>query len=560
MPRLPRLAWISVLCLLLPCVAGGAAVTQQPAPVELYEARQRGLALARRGQADSALPLLRRVVAHDSADAELWQFYGRAAAEKDLAEEAVRALEHAFALGAFNRGVTAMQIASLYARLGQPTRALDWLERAAANRVQHPERVLDDPAFAALRDSARLATIYSRAGAATLTREEKWRRDIDFFSREARRMHAHPERPAHSQAFADSVAALKARVPVASDININMGLRRLVVMLGDSHSAVARDSSMRMLPIDVYLFGDGVYVVNGLGDAAQHVGRRVVAIGNRGIEDVVRAVGGFIPRDNESDLRARLPAALINTAFLAEVGVANGDGTVDVALEDRAAKRITARLSGGPMRASSRLPARVGNVQLPYLDRSRPIWTRDVPEARALYINFNAVAETDSLKLAPFARRLAIQLRDAQYRHLIIDVRLNGGGNTFLLPPLIQAIASFTAADTSRRVYVITSRHTFSAAQNFVGKLEWLVNPILVGEPTGSAPNFTGETTATVLPYSGLMINISNRWHMNSDWEDKRDWIAPDIPVPVQSADYLAGRDPALEAVLALIKRAMAAS
>jgi hypothetical protein len=170
-----------------------------------------------------------------------------------------------------------------------------------------------------------------------------------------------------------------------------------------------------------------------------------------------------------------------------------------------------------------------------------------MPEARALYVNFNAVASDEKDPLAAFSQRLAQQLKDPKYRSLVVDVRLNGGGNTFLLPPLVQAIASFTAADSTRKVYVLTSRHTFSAAQNFVSKLEWLINPVFVGEPTGSAPNFAGEGSATMLPYSGITIGISNRLHMNSDWEDQRIWIAPHIPVKLKSADYFGGKDPVLE-------------
>ncbi|HEY0809930.1 MAG TPA: hypothetical protein VGD49_07190, partial [Longimicrobiales bacterium] len=213
------------------------------------------------------------------------------------------------------------------------------------------------------------------------------------------------------------------------------------------------------------------------------------------------------------------------------------------------------RLAGGPLRAFHGLMAPISGTRPFYLDRNRPYWTRDLPEARALYLNFNQVAEMDTLKLATFSQRLAMQLRSASYNNLVVDVRLNGGGNTFLLPPLIQAIASFAVADTTRRVYVITSRHTYSAAQNFVSKLEWLLNPVFVGEPTGSSPNFTGEGTATVLPYSRLMVGISNRMHMNSDWEDKRAWIAPQLPVPLSSADFFSGRDPALQAIISLVNQ-----
>lgn len=533
-----------------PLLLAGIVHGQELTPVEILEARGRIAELTQRGQPDSALIVLRQIVKRDSADAYLWRQYGRLAAQQKRWPEAAGALEHAFALGVFNRANTALEIARIHLAAGQQTKALDWIERAAANRLQQPQRFIMDTAFAMLRDSARLRAIYPVADAGDLSRDEKWRRDIDFFAREAQRMHVHPERPAHSRAFVDSVAALKRRIPASSDASVKLGLRRLVAMLKDGHSGMQRDSTMRLLPVDLYWFSDGVFVVSGIGDAARYVGRRVINIGGRPVSEVARAVSGFITRDNDMDLRARLPAALINTSFLSEIGIAKADGTVDVTLEDEGGRRDVVNMAGGPLRSSSGLWAETKAPRPFYLDRSRPYWTRDVPEAKALYLNFNAVREIDSLSLGAFSQRLAAQLRDSAYKNLIVDIRANGGGNTFLLPPLIQAIASFAAVDTARRIYVITSRHTFSAAQNFAGKLEWLLDPVFVGEPTGSSPNFTGESTATVLPYSGLQVGISNRMHMNSDWEDQRSWIAPDLPVALSSADFFAGRDPALAAII----------
>ncbi len=545
---------VRAVCLIILVATATKSDAQQLTPVQLYEAKNRSAELQQQSKPDSALILLRRIAPLDSADANLWRRYGRVARQQRQWDEAARALRHAYDMGAFNRGVTALEIAGVYASAGQPTNALNWLEHAAANRLQHPGRIAVDPAFTELRDSARFIALYPRANATTLSRDEKWQRDIEFFMREAQRMHVHPERPAHSREFIDTIAAMKARVPTSTDMSIKLGLRRAVAMLRDGHSGMAPDSSMRMLPIDVYFFSDGVYVVNGVGEASKHVGSKVVALGRKSIDDVARAVSAYITRDNDSDLRARLPSALANTSILADIGAVNADGTVDVTLEDKTGKRSVERMAGGPLRRPLGLMSPTQAAKPFYLDRSRVYWTRELPEARALYLNFNAVSEMDSLRLPEFARRLAEQLRNPSYRNLVVDVRLNGGGNTFLLPPLIQAIASFAATDTTRRLYVITSRHTYSAAQNFTSKLEWLLNPTFVGEPTGSAPNFTGEGTGTVLPYSGIQMGISNRMHMNSDWEDKRVWIAPQIPVPLSSADFFAGRDPALQAIIAVAK------
>lgn len=199
-------------------LAARPALAQQLTPAELYQARNRSVELQQQGKPDSALALLRRIAPLDSADANLWRRYGRLARQQRQLDEAARALEQAYRLGAFNRGVTALEIASIYATSGKPTSALNWLEQALANRLQQPNRLRDDTTFILLRDSARFGALFPRANDPSLSRDEKWRRDIDFFMREAQRMHVHPERMAYSRAFADTIAALKARVPTSTDM------------------------------------------------------------------------------------------------------------------------------------------------------------------------------------------------------------------------------------------------------------------------------------------------------------------------------------------------------
>jgi hypothetical protein len=105
------------------------------------------------------------------------------------------------------------------------------------------------------------------------------------------------------------------------------------------------------------------------------------------------------------------------------------------------------------------------------------------------------------------------------------------------------------------RLWVLTSRTTFSAAQNFINQVERWTDATFVGEPSGSKPNFAGEDTELLLPYSGVRGSISTRWWQDSGPLDRRQWIAPHQSVGVRSTDYFANRDPVLEAVLQALDR-----
>ena len=84
----------------------------------------------------------------------------------------------------------------------------------------------------------------------------------------------------------------------------------------------------------------------------------------------------------------------------------------------------------------------------------------------------------------------------------------------------------------------------------FAAQLERYTPAVFVGEPTGSSPNFVGETNFVELPYSKVRVSLSNLYWQNSNAQDRRTWIPPRIPVAPTFASYMAGRDPALDAAL----------
>ena len=77
-----------------------------------------------------------------------------------------------------------------------------------------------------------------------------------------------------------------------------------------------------------------------------------------------------------------------------------------------------------------------------------------------------------------------------------------------------------------------------------------MTNEMFVGEPTGSRPNFVGESIPYSLPYSKATGTVSDLYWQRSWPMDDRMWIAPDLPAPPSIMAFLAGKDPAMEAIL----------
>ena len=66
----------------------------------------------------------------------------------------------------------------------------------------------------------------------------------------------------------------------------------------------------------------------------------------------------------------------------------------------------------------------------------------------------------------------------------------------------------------------------------------------------GGSPNLYGDARPIDLPSSGQALFMATRYWERSTPDDERITIEPEIHAVLSSADYVAGRDPVLQAIL----------
>jgi len=179
-------------------------------------------------------------------------------------------------------------------------------------------------------------------------------------------------------------------------------------------------------------------------------------------------------------------------------------------------------------------------------------WFEYLDQPKLVYFQYNRVQNDGKESIAKFSARLLDFVEHHDVQKLVIDMRWNSGGNNFLNAPLLEGLIRCTKIDQPGKLFVIVGRNTFSAAMCGATQIERYTKAVMVGEPTGSSPNFIGETVIVKLPYSRMTASISDLYWENSVAMDYRTWIAPRIYTPPTFAAYRAGRDPALEAILAV--------
>lgn len=386
-----------------------------------------------------------------------------------------------------------------------------------------------------------------------------WRSDIAYYLEQLKQRHYvfrnHPLPPP----LIEAAARVSRNVPDYSDQRMLAEFEYLASFAGDGHTYMlpfgARRVPAQMLPLRMYLFTDGLYVIDAFEGYEKWIGARVMRIGDTPAETVIERMRPALSVDNRFGYLWVAPPLLSFRGMLEKF--VDGIDTGDVALTLRPLGGNNVRVkiptvAAPPLRGIPKLPPSkvAGAPAAPMYLSNVPenFWLRDLPNS-VLYFQFNQVMDSERETLASFAKRFGDHVQETKPTAIIVDVRHNNGGNLTLLPPLMAAFRQYEASNPRGQIYVLMGRNTFSAAQYFLGVMDAQTKAIFAGEPSSSRPNFVGEESPVVLPWSGAMGSISDRYHETIPG-DRREWIKPEIAYQLSSADYFANRDPLLEKVL----------
>jgi tetratricopeptide (TPR) repeat protein len=182
-------------------------------------------------------------------------------------------------------------------------------------------------------------------------------------------------------------------------------------------------------------------------------------------------------------------------------------------------------------------------------DPQNKFWLQDLPDKRAVYVQLNQIGNKDDETMESFSKRLLELVASKPVDRLVLDLRLNRGGNGEFNRPIIRALIKANKIDEKGKLFVLVGRSTWSAAQFLVNNLEDYTEAIFVGEPTGGKRNSYGDSRRITLPNSGITVRVSTLW-WQEDERDHRQWKAPELAADLKFDDYRNNVDPALKIAL----------
>ncbi|RXE95633.1 hypothetical protein [Pseudoalteromonas sp. PS5] len=536
-------------------------------PVVYLKTRKKALFFVREERWQQALPLLQSLTSSYKDDGDTWYLLGLTQMQLGHHEQAIAALKNALTLGVNVTNIPnasrpsndiMIKVSEAYAQLGNIEQAHEWLRKSLSARYDERSSIAGKAAFDAIKDNTQFQILAGQYKDPTLTRVQQWRADLEFLLAEINRLHINEMAGTNAELVA-LAKSLHTDIPNLNDQQIVFRMMELVGTLGNGHNLIVptfgEKGNFSRLPVQFYVFTDGLYIVDATPNYSALIGQKVMAFEGTSSEEAIAKAAKINPRDNEMQQLWLAPYYLAMPEVLTGLGIADSTNKITITVQstDNVTEKIHLEGQAFAFSGLPTLPKNHKNAPEYLQHKDKHYWQYLNKSNGVLQVQFNAVAQMKTQSLAQFSKTLIDRVKQDEVKHLVLDLRHNSGGNGSILPPLLKALIYFEAAKPDGKLFVIMGRNTFSAAQNLLTNINLFTDAILVGEPSGSRPNHVGEAGRFKLPYSGVFGLISSQFHQTSRAEDHRIWVPPHMPILPDSKSYFAGIDPAINAIYRLL-------
>ncbi len=406
----------------------------------------------------------------------------------------------------------------------------------------------------------------------TVLHSEHWKEDINYLEKHLLETHTDLFHTLTADNFHQEIQVLKQDLKRLSKEEIIIRLAKIVSSVKDGHTRLwlipNAKNKFSFYPFQSFIFNDGWYIIGAEKKHQEYVGARITHINGVHTDTIIKKITPLIPQDNKWQVKATLPIYASIPEVLVALKIIETSSRPNIRVKTRQGIKI---FNPKPVKAiqtiwkdlfwsteyrrnifkSEPLLFARDTLQTPLYLQQRPdwVWYEYLPDNKMMYVHYDAIANNDNEGLSQLYDRLFRDLDKVQAEKLVLDLRHNGGGNNMLNKDLILKIIKHDRLNRFGKLFVITSRFTFSAASHLVLELEKYTNALLIGEPTGGRPNHFGDARSFRLPNSQLRISASSVYWQNSTPFDQREASFPYLYVPLDFDHYTNNEDPVLQAI-----------
>ena len=365
--------------------------------------------------------------------------------------------------------------------------------------------------------------------------------------------------------FDSAIDHLYKALPAMEDHERLSGFARIVSMFKYGHTSISWFQSpfkYHVALVNFYWFSDGLYAEGADKKYATIIGAKLIKVEDIPIEQVLERLKPLVPVENDQYFKAYGLDMLNRPEALHAQGITKKlkksirysfekEGKIIEMEVETKEKFDLPREYGFTKQEGEWTSARIQGSTPFYLKHlEKNYYYEYLPASKTVYVRQSQVVDDKSENILNFYKKVFEFIDSNEVEKLVLDVRLNGGGNNFKNKPVITGIIECKKINKTGKLFVIIGRRTFSACQNLVNELSNYTNAIFVGEPTGENVNFFGDNRRINLPKTGIPVYLSFAWWQDKPQWDNSKWLAPKIAVEMSFEEYKTNRDPVLDACL----------
>ena len=300
-----------------------------------------------------------------------------------------------------------------------------------------------------------------------------WKGDIDFLRTELPKKHKNFFFLRSEEDFNKEVNSIRNQTDNLSDFEIMLQIQQLIATFGDSHTYLDWYSSLKpewYLPVGVYPFSDGVFILSASKEYATLIGKRLIKINGHPIEKVIDSLSTLITNENIALKKDFFPKFIASTQVLNFFKFGT-TGAYSLEVEDESNNLTTHQVLPSVV-GKQFVSVQLNNLPYSWQEKKTAFTKKYFEDDKILYVVYNSCVpisvirnngKSDSLAFEDFQKQIFNDLKETEVNKLIFDMRFNGGGNSIYGSSFVKELSG-KGIDKTGKLFVVIGRSTFSSA------------------------------------------------------------------------------------------------
>jgi hypothetical protein len=340
------------------------------------------------------------------------------------------------------------------------------------------------------------------------------------------------------------VTQLEEQTPNISAEKFYVEIMKIQAAIGDEHSTIIPPYTTKY-PIRFERFDDGL-VVTATDEANKKLLlSKVIRIGDKTLAEAEKIVSSVIISGNIPYFNIAEASYLASPDLLYALNLSASPNDVNLELLSPDGETLNVKLDA--IQKSKQVEMVYAPVYGNLLANTKKDNYWYAMEKGNLYFNYNKCQDDPKKPFEAFNDSLFKEVEKQKPNRIIIDLRMNSGGNSAVLIPFIEKIKN-SNLNKKGKIFVLIGRATFSSAIMNAIELKKETKAILVGETTAGTINHYGEVRAFNLPNTKLQVNYSTQYWEN--WKGHDGPLVPEVKISKNLSDLLKGNDKVLNYVM----------